>query len=283
MSQFPRVKKLLIDTITSYTDSIPSSSAAALSYRSIFSLAPLLFIVIFILSIFVSQETAQQQIESLIGSLFDNNAAQIVQNLISIIEQHTQFDYTLGSLIGLLFLLYAASTLFRELKIALNSVWGLPSGSNKGPKAFVITQATAIAMVILIAFFFLLLLTFNIIVSLLDAHILPGEYLSLFWGSIFGSLLVTTVLIALIYKIVPDVTLPWSDLWIGSLVTAILMMVGLWCINFYLNFSNIGSLFGTAGAVLILLLWIYYTAQVFLFGASFAYAWSTNFGSKKAT
>jgi membrane protein len=143
-------------------------------------------------------------------------------------------------------------------------------------------QATAIAMVILIAFFFLLLLILNIIVSLLDTYILPGEYLSLFLGSMIGSLIIITLLIALIYKIVPDVTLPFSDLWVGSLVTSILMMVGLWCIEYYLNVSFIGSVFGTAGAVLILLLWIYYTAQVFLFGASFTYAWSVNFGSKKA-
>jgi membrane protein len=282
MGLLNKLKDLGTDTMTSYSESVPSRSAAALAYRGIFSLAPLLFISILVVSIFVGQETAQQQIRTVVGTVLDDETAAMVERLVLVMGQRTDRDYTIVSLVGLAFLVYAASALFRELKIALNSAWGLPPAPKKGPLAFIITQVTAIAMVLLVGFFFLLLLIVNVVISLLDTYIFPGELISLRWGSLLGSLLAMTLLIGLMYRLVPDVRLPWSDLWVGALVTAILMMVGLWGISIYLNISNVGSAFGTAGAIIILLLWFYYAAQVFLFGASFARAYAMNFGSKKA-
>jgi len=218
-----------------------------------------------------------------VDTVLDEESADIVEQSVQVMFWRTERDLTLTSLVGLAILLYGASALFRELKIALHSVWGLPPTPKKGPLAFIITQVTAIGMVFLIGFFFLLLIIINIVISLLDTYIFPGELVSLEWASLLGSLLAAALLIGLMFRLVPDVSLPWSDLWVGALVTAILMMVGIWGINIYLAFSDVGSASGTAGAIIVLLLGSYYAAQVFLIGASFAGAYAMNFGSQKAS
>ncbi|HMQ51310.1 MAG TPA: YihY/virulence factor BrkB family protein [Anaerolineae bacterium] len=283
MSLFEKLKKLGLDTITAYSESVPSRSAAALAYRGVFSLAPLLFISVLVMSVFVGQATAQQEIRSVIGTVLDDESAAMVENLLLATFRRTSGDYTLASLAGVAFLLYAASALFKELKIALHAVWGLPPAPKKGVLGFITTQTTAIAMVLLVGFFFLSLLVVNVAVSVLDTYVFQGQLISLRWGSLLGSVLATVLLIALMYRLIPDVRLPWSDLWVGAVVTAVLMMVGLGGISLYLSLSNVGSAFGAAAALIILLLWLYYTALVFLFGASFARAYALNFGSKQAS
>ena len=186
-------------------------------------------------------------------------------------------------LLGLAFLAYGASALFKELKIALHAVWGLPPAPKKGLKANIISQVTAVVMVLMIGFFFLLLIVINLAISLLDSYIFYGELGLLQWGSLLGSILVVALLIGFMYRVIPDITLPWSDLWVGALVTTLLMMIGVWGIKLYLTISNVGSAAGTASALIIMLLGIYYAAQVFLLGASFVAAYAKNFGSEKAS
>jgi membrane protein len=281
-SLFDKVINLGQDTMTTYSESVPTRSAAALAFRGIFSLAPLLFISIVVMSVFVGQETAQQEITYIVSNIFDEQSAAMVRELLAAeTAQHTSRYTTIASLIGLVFLLYAASALFRELKIALNAVWGLPATPKKKVLAFVFTQLTAIAMVLLVGFFFLALIVINVTMSLLDTYIFQGEIILLRWGSLLGSLVATTLLVAVMYRLVPDVAVPWSDLWVGAAVTTILITVGIWGIGIYMSISNVGSALGAAGAIIILLLWLYYIGLVFLFGASFARAYAKNFGSQK--
>ena len=281
MSLFDKIKRLGQDTMTAYSGSVPSRSAAALAYRGIFSLAPLLFISIVVMSVFVGQEMAQQEITRLVTDILDEESAAMVQDVLAATARRTSRDYTIASLFGLVFLLYAASALFKELKIALNGVWGLPASPKKGALAFIFTQLTAIGMVLLVGFFFLSLIAINVTISLLDTYIFQGEIVSLRWASLLGSLAATALLISILYRTVPDVAVPWSDLWVGAVVTTLLMTVGIWGIGIYMTIGNVGSAFGAAGAIIILLLWLYYIGLVFLFGASFARAYAKNFGSQK--
>lgn len=283
MSLMNKLKKLGMDTVTLYNESIPSRSAAALAYRAVFSLAPLLLIATMILGIFVGQAAAQEQINSALENVLTEESASMVEDSVQTIFSQTGGAITFTSLIGLAFLAYGASALFKELKIALHAVWGLPPAPKKGLVANIITQVTAVGMVLMIGFFFLLLIVVNLAISLLDAYILQGQLGPLQWVSFIGTILVTALLIGLMYRVIPDITLPWSDLWVGALVTTILMMIGVWGIKLYLTISNVGSAAGTAGALIILLLGIYYGAQVFLLGASFVAAYAKNFGSDKAS
>ncbi|MCB0194069.1 MAG: YihY/virulence factor BrkB family protein [Anaerolineae bacterium] len=283
MSLLSKLKNLGMDTVTAYNESIPARSAAALAYRAVFSLAPLLLIATMILGIFVGQEAAQEEINSALEKVLTEESAAMVEDSVQNIFQQNGAGITLTSLFGLAFLAYGASALFKELKIALHAVWGLPPAPKKGIMANILTQVTAVVMVLMIGFFFLLLIVINLVISLLDAYIFYGELGVLQWGSLLGTILVVALLIGLMYRVIPDITLPWSDLWVGALVTTILMMVGVWGIRLYLTLSDVGSAAGTAGALIIMLLGIYYAAQVFLLGASFVAAYAKNFGSEKAS
>ncbi|MCB0212120.1 MAG: YihY/virulence factor BrkB family protein [Anaerolineae bacterium] len=282
MSLLSKLKNLGMDTITYYNESLPSRSAAALAYRAVFSLAPLLLIATMVLGIFVGQEAAQDEINAALERVLTDESAAMVEDSVQSIFQQTGTGITLTSLLGLALLAYGASALFKELKIALHAVWGLPPAPKKGLKANIISQVTAVVMVLMIGFFFLLLIVINLVISLLDSYIFYGELGVLQWGSFLGTILVVALLIGLLYRVIPDITLPWSDLWVGALVTTILMMIGIWGIKFYLTHSNVGSAAGTAGALIIMLLGIYYAAQVFLLGASFVAGYTKNFGSERA-
>lgn len=277
------LKNLGADTITLYSESVPSRSAAALAYRGIFSLTPLLLISVLLVGAFVGRETAQEEIGAMVDTVLDEESAEVVEQSVRVMFWRTERDLTLTSLIGLGILVYGASALFKELKIALHSVWGLPPTPKKGLLAFIVTQAIAIVMVFLIGLFLLALVAINIVISLLDTYVFTGEVISWAWAGWFGSLLTMALLIGLTFRLVPDVSLPWSDLWVGALVTALLMMVGIWGINVYIAFTDVGSALGTTGAIIVLLVGSYYAAQVFLVGASFAGAYAMNFGSQKAT
>ncbi|MCB9077838.1 MAG: YihY/virulence factor BrkB family protein [Anaerolineaceae bacterium] len=283
MSLLNKLKALGMDTVNLYNESIPSRSAAALAYRAVFSLAPLLLIATMILGIFVGRTAAQEQINSALEKVLTEESAAMVEDSVQTIFQQTGAGITLTSLLGLALLAYGASALFKELKIALHAVWGLPPAPKKGLKANIISQVTAVVMVLMIGFFFLLLIVINLVISLLDSYIFYGELGILQWGSLLGSILVVALLIGFMYRVIPDITLPWSDLWVGALVTTILMMIGIWGIKLYLTHSNVGSAAGTAGALIIMLLGIYYAAQVFLFGASFVAGYAKNFGSERAS
>jgi membrane protein len=282
MSLLDKLKALGLDTVSFYNESVPSRSAAALAYRVIFSLAPLLLISVLVLSVFVGRQEAQAEINKALESVLVEESAAMVEDSLNAMFLQTGRGYTLTSLIGLGILAYGASALFKELKIALHAVWGLPPTPKKGTLAFIIAQVTAVSMVLLVGFFFLLLFAVNVFINLLDTYFFQGELISLQWASLAGSVLITTLLIGMLYRFVPDVSLPWSDLWVGALVTTLLMIVGVWGINLYLTISDIGSASGTAGAIIILLLGCYYAAQVFLVGASFSKAYAVHFGSEKS-
>lgn len=282
MSGFDRIRTLVMDTYRMYVDSVPSRSAAALAYRGIFSLAPLLLITVLLVSLFVGQETAQEEIGGMVDTVLDDEAADMVQDTVRVMFWSTERELTLTSLIGIGVLLYGASALFREAKVALHSVWGLPAAPKKGILAYVWSQVAAVLMVFIIGFFVLAVIVFNVALSFVDQELLPYTYLHLEWLNVLVSLLALAVLIGLLFRLVPDVSLPWSDLWVGALVTAVLMMLGIGGIKLYVRLSDVGSTAGAAGAIMVVLLGIYYAAQVFLVGASFSGAYAMNFGSNRA-
>jgi membrane protein len=272
----------LQDIISTWQESVPSRSAAALAYRGIFSMAPILFLAMILVAIFFGEETAKNEVALLVESTVGEEAAELIGTQIEVSAKRLGSDRTLVSLISLGVLLYASLVLFRELKIALNTIWGLPPLAKEGVFTLVKHQLVALVMLLSIGIFFVSLVLINNTVSLVDTYILPGELLSLKITGLVASFGMLVLLIALLYKFLPAVDMAWTDVLLGATVTALLTILGIWGISYYLSFSNVGSAFGAAEAAIITLLWIYYTAQVFLFGAVFTKAYATNFGSMKA-
>lgn len=230
------------------------------------------------------QHAAENQISFMLEKTIGQKAAEYIEGNIVSAAERTSSNPTLFSLISLGILLYAATNLFKELKLALDAIWGIPPLAQRGVFVEIKTRLVSLMVVFVIGFFFLSLMVINVVFSAIDAFIAVGDnfHIIQLTGLVvsFGAL---TFLIAIIYKFVPDTNLAWGDVWIGSAVTAILLNLSFWGIGVYMRFSNAGSIFGAAEALIIILLWIYYTAQVFLFGAAFTRAYATNFGSKKET
>ncbi len=275
---------LLSMTFVEWRADNASRLAAALAYYTIFSLAPLLVIVVGIAGLVLGQEVAQASlVEQVRVYTSSPRAAELVQTVLE--NTSVQGPNLLATLLSLALLLYGATGAFNELRNALNLIWDVPAHRNGGVVGFVVGRAVALAMVIVAGILLLLSLVASTLLALASRFIdtawsgmaLPSQLLT------FVVLFVLTMLVfALIYKFVPDVHLAWSDVWIGAAATGLLFSLGRWAISLYLSQSNMASIFGAAGSVILLLIWVYYSALTFFLGAEFTQVYGRLRGSRVA-
>ena len=254
--------------------------AAALAYRGVFSMSPILVIVTLIVGFFFGQQAAQQELAMLITEAMGNEAAEVILSGISSTFDHTFSDRLWVTVFSFVVLAYAATGLFDELKRSLNTVWNAPPSATAGILNTVKDRAVALVMILGLGFFFLMLLAINTVISVLVAYFDIGGAVKLL--GLLASFGIFTVIIVLTYKYAPDVTITWGDVWIGSILTSILLTLGIWGLGLYLTYSSVGSAYGAAGTLLIILIWIYYSALIFLFGAKFTHTYAVTYGSKLA-
>lgn len=275
---------LLSMTFVEWRADNASRLAAALAYYTIFSLAPLLVIVVGIAGLVLGQEVAQASlVEQVRVYTSSPRAAELVQTVLE--NTSVQGPNVLATLLSLALLLYGATGAFNELRNALNLIWDVPTHRNGGVVGFVIGRAVALAMVIVAGILLLLSLVASTLLALVSRFVdatwsgvaLPSQLLT------FVVLFVLTMLVfALIYKFVPDVHLAWNDVWIGAAATGLLFSLGRWAISLYLSQSNMASIFGAAGSVILLLIWVYYSALTFFLGAEFTQVYGRLRGSRVA-
>lgn len=253
--------------------------AAALAYYTVFSLAPLVMIVMALVGFVLGQRTASHYLVEQAQLMMGQAGAQMVEQ---IIENASRPGATLtASLIGFGTLIFGATGVFAQLQGALNTIWHIsPEEASQGLLAFVKTRLLSFGM--LLNFGILLLL--SLILSTALATI--GKFLpyNLVTGRIVDLLVSLTILFLLfgmIYKVLPDTEITWGDVWMGALLTALLFMIGKSLLSWYLGTQSFGSIYGAAGSILLILLWVYYSAQILLFGAEFTYIYAYKFGSRR--
>jgi membrane protein len=284
--------------------------AAALAYYMMFSLAPLLAILAGIVGRFLDESITQEELSGIVESIVGEDAASFLVSLIDGISAPSTF--TIATLISLGILFWGASNLFHHLKETLNIIWGVRLAPGRpGIIAFVKGRLLAFGAVIfvgilIIAFFFLNTVAAYIVTFLADiipsmAELVPG-LVELFpefferaeeistqvlpvWRLVeivqfVVAFFVVLVLLALIYKFLPDVEIAWQDVMIGAAFTAGLITLGTIALSIYFRISTVGSLYGAAGTIMIILLWFYYTAQMFLVGAVFTAEYAAKYGSQ---
>ncbi len=266
------------DTIAAWSADYPSRMAAALAYRGIFSLIPLLFIAIIMVGLVYGRQTAENEVGSFLESTIGPQATEMVLVGLNSTTLPTTSDRWLISLLTLGVLFYAASGLFSELEIAMNTIWQVPYSASTGVWSWLKNRFIAVVMVLGVGFFFLSLMVINTAMSILNAYIGLDNVIQLTGQAV--SLGATALIIAMIYKFTPDIEVTWKDVWLGAIVTALLMVVGIWLLGLYLAYGNVGSAYGAAGALLVILIWFYYSAMIFLFGAKLTQTYATKFGSK---
>lgn len=260
-----------------------ASMGAALSYYSVFSVAPLLLIVISVAGLFLGREAAQGLIVGQINGLVGTSGAEAIQTVLQSVSEPKKG--VIGTIVGLVLLLVGATTVLAELQEDLNRIWKV-GDAPKPSGVWGLVRARLLSLGLIMAVGFLLLI--SLVVSAAIAAL--GEWsLGLFgaWETLahvvnfLVSLGVVTTLFALIYRFMPQVRIQWHDVWIGALVTALLFSIGKWAIGLYIGKSAVASGFGAAGSLAVLLVWVYYSAQIFLFGAEFTWAYAHAYGSHR--
>jgi membrane protein len=272
---------LLKEAANEWSEDRAPRLGAALAYYTTFSLVPLLMVIVGIAGLVFGEEAARGEIIRQITGLVGERSAGLIQEML---QQARQPQTGIGgSVIGFVTLLLGASGVFGQLQDALNTVWGVKPKPGRGIVG--ILKDRFMSFVTLLGTGFLLLVSL-----VLDAALSAiGEAFS-GWlpapepvlqavnqGVSFG---VITLLFALMFKMLPDVKIRWSDVWMGAVVTALLFTLGKFLIGFYLGKSDVGSVFGAAGSLVILLVWIYYSAQILLFGAEFTAVYADHYGSR---
>lgn len=274
---FQLVKK----SVLAWVDDYAPSMGAAISYYTVFSIAPLMIIVIAVAGFVWGQEAVRGEIIGQLSDLIGQEGAAGVQALIESADKPAKG--LVATIISIGVLIVGATTVFAELQSALDRIW-------KAPQAPQVSGIWATLRSRLLSLGFILGLGFLILVSLISSAaiaaigswargILPGWETMLYIINTAFSLGVTTVLFAMIYKIMPQVKVSWRDVWVGASVTALLFELGKLLISLYIGKSSVTSSFAAAGSLVVLLIWVYYSAQIFLLGAEFTWAYANDHGS----
>lgn len=284
-----RLKKtwgLTHQVIKAWSDDNIASMGAALAYYTVFSLAPLLLMLVTVAGLAYDNNSVQNAMLDQFGQLIGPNGAEAIRAILN--GAQNPHEGTLSLIIGAVTLFIGATTVFAELQHDIDVIW-------KTPKKNVISSGMwGLLKVRLLSFALIIGVGFLLIVSLVVSTGIAA--MSTLWGSwmlrfeillqiinFFISTTVITVLFALIFKVLPSTPIAWRDVWLGALVTALLFSLGKFAIGLYIGKSAIASSFGAAGALVVLLVWIYYSAQIFLLGTEFTYVYACMHGSRRNT
>lgn len=279
---FSKSWNLLKDTFLEFNDDNAIKLSAALSYYTIFALPPLLIIIITICGFFFGEEAVTGQLYGQINELVGNEAAIQVQEAIKNVQLSDSNLFV--TVFGIIMLLIGASGVFAEIQSSINYIWGLRAKPNKGFKKFIQNRLMSFSMIASVGFLMLVSLMVNATLDVLNTRLkfyFPESTVYLFYilnlAIVLGSI---TLLFAIIFRTLPDGIIKWKDAFIGASCTSVLFMIGKFAIGFYLGNSTIASVYGAAGSVVIILVWVYYSAIILYFGAEFTKVYAKSYGGK---
>ncbi len=269
--------------VDAWIEDYAPSMGAALAYYTLFSIAPLLLIVIGVAGLVFGDDAARGEIFGQLRGLMGDEGAAAVERLLQAADKPE--GGTIATITGTAMLLLGAMTVFGELQNALDRIWRAPA-RKKAAGWWNLLRSRVLSFGMILGISFLLM------VSLVMSAVLAA--LGRLWGpsfkgwetaahliDLFVSFAIVTVLFALIYKIIPRVRIQWRDVWMGAAVTAALFAVGKFIIGLYLGKSSVASAFGAAGSLVVMMVWVYYSAQIFLLGAEFTWVYAHSYGSRR--
>jgi membrane protein len=253
---------------------------AALAFYTLFSLAPLLIVVITLAGVFVGRDAAQDGMIGLLAQFAGDKAASGIESLLE--AAGTRDGGGVAAAIGAGMLVLGATTLFAELQADLNRIWRHKPAKAGGFARFLRTRLSAFALVACVGLMLLASLALSAFLATIGERWLPGAGAALHAGEMVVSFLLLSGLFAMVYKLLPAPRIAWSDVWVGAAVTAALFWLGKILIALYIARAAVGSDFGAAGAIVVLIAWVYYSSQVFFLGAEFTRQYALRHGSLRA-
>lgn len=252
---------------------------AALSYYTVFAIPPLLIIVLFIASLVFNPEQVRSAMFSEVGGLIGKKSADAIQSAMS--AQYQSNKGTVASILAIVALIATATGLFLELQDDLNLIWGVEEKPGQGIWGFIKNRLLSFAMIVGIGFLLLVSLVVSAGLAAFSKYmsmLTPGLGILTEIANDAVGFLVIAALFAMIYKVLPDVKIAWRDVWVGAAVTSLLFVAGKFAIGWYLGRSSTVSAYGAAGSIILVLLWVYYSAQILFFGAEITKVYANRFG-----
>lgn len=267
-------------SIKGFSDHKTLKLSASLAYYTVFSLAPMLICIIFLADIFYGREAVEGTVFGQIKGFVGESAALQIQE---IIRNATLTGKNLwAAIFGFSILLVGATTVFAEIQDSINTIWSLKIKDENSWGKILMNRLLSFSIIVSIGFLLLVSLVVNALIEALMTRLqlmFPDLTVVLVYIiNLFLTLIITSVLFAIIFKVLPDAIIRWKDVMIGSIVTAVLFMLGKFAITFYIGQSNMSSTYGAAGSIVILLVWVYYSAIILYFGAEFTKVYAACFG-----
>jgi membrane protein len=251
------------------------AESAALAYYTVFSLAPVLLVVVAIAGAVFGQDAVRGRLVDQFGGMMGKEQAALVQTILQKAERENTNG--LAAVVGFVTLIVGATAVFSQLQASLNRVWEVHPKQGHFLRDFIRKRLLSFAIVVAIGFLLLVSLVVSTGIEALRNYVsqrFSTEPVWLEWANALLSFALFALLFAMIYRILPDARIPWRDVWLGAIVTSLLFVFGKWAIGFYLGRTAATSAFGAAASVIVLLLWVYYASLIVLFGAEFTHAYA---------
>jgi membrane protein len=245
--------------------------SAALAYYTIFSIAPMLILVISLSAVFYGRNAIEGSVYGEIRSFVGDDAALQIQELIKNATITKGNAFASGA--SIIALIFGATGVFGEIQDSINFIWGLKAKPQRGFWKIIINRLLSFSIIVSLSFILLVSLMVNTVLDLISnrlTHLFPGIQVYAAYGiNLLLTFLIITFLFGVIFKVLPDAKIKWKDVLTGALTTALLFMLGKFAISFYLGAKNVGNTYGAAGSIVLILLWVYYSAIILYFGAAF--------------
>ena len=272
---------VLKKTFDGFVDDKVMKLSASLAYYTVFSIGPMIIVIIYVAGLIYGREAAQGTIFGQIQGLVGANAAAQIQEMIKNAALSSEGNFAF--VVGIITLVIGATGVFAEIQDSVNQIWNLKPKPKKGWLKILTDRLLSFSVIVSLGFILLVSLLINgvieILMERLQARFPNLAVVVVYIVNILVTFAVISTLFGVIFKVLPDAIIKWKDVIVGSMVTAVLFMLGKFAITFYIGKSDVGSTYGTAGSLVVLLLWVYYSAVILYFGAEFTKAYATQFGS----
>jgi membrane protein len=277
-----RAVKLFSQTGGEWVEDKAPQLGAAIAYYTVFSLAPLILLVMSVFTLTIhNKKDVQDKIKNQVAQFAGSSSADVVGNIVQSSASQPKKGIV-GTIAGVVIALFGASGVFGALQDSLNTIWGVKAKPGQGIAGYIKARFISFGMVGGVCFLLLVSLTVSSLIEGFSGkikHAVPGGMVLTTIVSILLNLVVISLLFAMIFKYLPDAKIAWRDVWIGAALTTVLFIIGKWALGFYLGSGSAGSPYGAAGALISTLVWVYYTAQILLFGAEFTQVYANEYGS----
>lgn len=281
MTRLGKLFSVLKKSASDFIEDNAFKLSASLSYYTVFSMGPLLIIIISLAGLFYGQEAVQGEIYEQIQGMVGAGAARQIQDIISNMQQNDQS--LAGAVVGLVLLIVGATGVFVEMQSSINYIWSVKAKPKKGWLRLLTNRLLSFSLIVSMGFILLVSLILSALLDVLSGRLMAYfEDVTVFFFNVVNMAMVILVIAALftvIFKVLPDAHIRWKDAFVGAVFTSVLFLLGKFAISFYLGRSNLGTTYGAASSIVVILSWVYYSALILYFGAEFTKSYALQMGS----